>query len=101
MATTIPSSGSSTSRSHWMRSTNAPPMHSPGPATVLMTADTIGGVWTYSMELARGLTARGTQVNLATMGELMAPEQREEANAIQGLHVIESTYKLEWMDSPW
>jgi hypothetical protein len=30
--------------------------------TVLMTADTVGGVWTYAAELARELDARGVDV---------------------------------------
>lgn len=71
------------------------------PGTVLMTGDTVGGVWTYAMELARGLTSRGTRVILATMGAPMSACQREEAVGIRGLRVIESSYKLEWMDKPW
>ena len=31
----------------------------PLPRRVLMTADTVGGVWTYAIELARGLAERG------------------------------------------
>ena len=40
----------------------------PLPRKVLMTADTVGGVWTYAVELARGLADRGVEVALATMG---------------------------------
>ena len=35
---------------------------------VLMTADTVGGVWTYALDLARKLAGRGCEVTLATMG---------------------------------
>ena len=40
-----------------------------GPGVVLMTADPIGGVWSYALELAGGLhRAAGTRTVLATMG---------------------------------
>src|SRR5438477_5985605 len=42
---------------------------------VLMTADTLGGVWEYSMELARGLAAEGIRVLLATLGRLPSRAQ--------------------------
>lgn len=71
------------------------------PGTVLITADTVGGVWTYATELSRGLTSKGTHVILATMGGPISACQREEAAAIRGLRVIESSYKLEWMEKPW
>jgi glycogen synthase len=45
------------------------------PKHVLMTSDTLGGVWTYSIELARELTRAGIHVSLATMGNPLRPEQ--------------------------
>jgi glycogen synthase len=68
---------------------------------VLMTADTIGGVWTYALDLARGLGERGVQVALATMGGPLSTHQAREAAGIGSLTVFESTYKLEWMADPW
>lgn len=68
---------------------------------VLMTADTVGGVWTYALELARGLAAEGVTTTLATMGEPLAPDQRAEAARVPGLQVEESAFRLEWMDDPW
>lgn len=63
---------------------------------VLMTTDTVGGVWTYAIDLARVLSSMGTQVVLATMGSPMSPHQRREAEtATAELH--ESSYRLEWM----
>ncbi|RYD78047.1 MAG: glycosyltransferase, partial [Verrucomicrobiaceae bacterium] len=56
---------------------------------------------TYAMDLARGLNARGTEVILATMGGPMSASQREEVAAMRGLRVIESSFKLEWMEEPW
>jgi glycosyltransferase involved in cell wall biosynthesis len=63
-----------------------------------MTADTVGGVWTYAVELARGLAREGVEVFLATMGAPLCPDQRREAD---GLRVLESSYRLEWMQDPW
>jgi glycosyltransferase involved in cell wall biosynthesis len=75
---------------------------SPGtPGRILMTADTIGGVWTYAMELARALGEEGVEVILASMGELATSEQRREAGAIGNLELVESRYRLPWMDHPW
>lgn len=73
----------------------------PLPRKVLMTADTVGGVWTYAIELARGLAERGVEVALATMGGPLNDSQREKADRIPRLKVFESTFKLEWMEDPW
>lgn len=70
--------------------------------TVLMTADTVGGVWTYAMELSRGLIARGWRVHLATMGAPLTAHQRAQARSLRSeLRLHESRYKLEWMPQPW
>ncbi|MBV9125264.1 MAG: glycosyltransferase family 4 protein [Planctomycetes bacterium] len=66
-----------------------------------MTADTIGGVWTFALELARALGRKGVEVVLATMGARLTPEQWAEARPIAGLDVRESTFQLEWMADPW
>src|SRR5690242_4341236 len=71
------------------------------PASVLMTADTLGGVWTYALELARGLSSHGLRVELATMGAHPSRQQRMQALSISYLRVHESNYRLEWMDDPW
>jgi glycogen(starch) synthase len=66
-----------------------------------MTADTVGGVWTYSLELTRALAPHGVEVTLATMGAPLTPGQWEEARALSNLQVEQSTFQLEWMDEPW
>jgi len=66
-----------------------------------MTADAAGGVWTYALELARGLGLQGIQTIIATMGPLPSADQKAEATDIEGLQLRESNYKLEWMDNPW
>jgi glycogen(starch) synthase len=70
------------------------------PRHILMTADTVGGVWTYAIELSRGLSNRGVRVSLATMGAHLSEMQRRQAR-ICGVDIYESTFKLEWMDRPW
>ena len=68
---------------------------------VLMTTDTIGGVWSYCLELCRALRPAGVTVALATMGPPPSDDQRSEAQAVQNIQLFESTFKLEWMDNPW
>src|SRR5437762_5121294 len=68
---------------------------------VLMTADTVGGVWTYALELARALGEQGIEVALATMGAALKEEQKAEAQALPRLEIFESEFRLEWMEDPW
>jgi glycogen synthase len=70
------------------------------PRRVLMTADTVGGVWSYALELARGLELWDVQVALATMGRRLSREQRKEVRKLRNTVVSESAYKLEWMEKP-
>jgi glycogen(starch) synthase len=73
----------------------------PVPRRIIMTADTIGGVWTYALELIQGLLPHGVEVVLATMGAPLSRSQREEVAGIRNLTIAESCYKLEWMPDPW
>lgn len=66
---------------------------------MLMTADTVGGVWTYALELARALYDH--EIVLATMGAPLSADQWAAARAIPNLTICESAYKLEWMRDPW
>ncbi|MBZ4419424.1 glycosyltransferase family 4 protein [Myxococcus sp. RHSTA-1-4] len=66
-----------------------------------MTADTVGGVWTYALELARALAPHGVEVTLATMGAPLSEAQWAQARALPNLAVEESRFALEWMDDPW
>ena len=71
------------------------------PFRVLMTADTLGGVWTYAIELIKALDFYGVEVALATMGGNLNPRQHEQVVALPNLTLYESKYQLEWMDNPW
>lgn len=63
---------------------------------VLMTADTLGGVWTYTVELAHALRARDIEVHVATMGAPLTSAQRAQ---VSGIAIHESAYRLEWMQA--
>jgi glycosyltransferase involved in cell wall biosynthesis len=68
---------------------------------ILMTADAIGGVWTYALELARALAPYDVEIALATMGREVSPAAREELDELRHVTLLESSAKLEWMDQPW
>ena len=68
---------------------------------VLLTADTVGGVWTYAVELIRALGQLHVEIALATMGASLNSDQRKEINRLRNVEVYESAFKLEWMESPW
>jgi glycosyltransferase involved in cell wall biosynthesis len=64
---------------------------------VLMTADAVGGVWRYVLELARGLEGEGAHFALAIMGGELKPDEREEAAALANVVLFERPFRLEWM----
>jgi glycogen synthase len=68
---------------------------------ILMTADPIGGVWQYALELCEALKSRNATMLLATLGAELTPSQRREVARLQHVELRESRYCLEWMDSPW
>ena len=71
------------------------------PQNILMTADTMGGVWNYSLQLSRALAKHNITVHLATMGNAPSNEQMKETAFIDNLKIYPSSYQLEWMDNPW
>lgn len=68
---------------------------------VLMTVDTVGGVWTYGLDLARGLIAEGVEVLLAAVGPRIDEAQRRDAESCSGLTLEFREARLEWMQDPW
>lgn len=65
---------------------------------ILMTTDNIGGVWTFAIDMARGLEKHGAEVVLAVIGEPLTFRQKRELSGIAYRHF---TAKQEWMDNPW
>jgi len=68
---------------------------------VLMTVDTVGGVWTYALELADALEPHGVEVVLAAMGPPPVPEQRAELARSAAVELHCEDVRLEWMEEPW
>jgi glycogen(starch) synthase len=68
---------------------------------ILMTADAVGGVWTFALELARALTPFGLSTTIATMGPKPSADQLAAAAGIPGLDIVIGDFQLEWMDDPW
>lgn len=68
---------------------------------ILITADTVGGVWQYTVELVRELAAQGARVAIATMGAAVTDAQRAQLRDMHSVELHESCYRLEWMDDPW
>ncbi len=66
-----------------------------------MTADSVGGVWTYALELADALAAHDVEVVLATMGAQLTPGQRAELRRSRVARAFADSLKLEWMEDPW
>ena len=69
---------------------------------VLMTTDTVGGVWTFTRELAQQLTLRGHSVALVSFGRIPSGEQNAWAEAMKMAHpdlfvFCSSDTPLEWM----
>lgn len=64
---------------------------------VLMTADAVGGVWSYALDLARGLSAAGTRVTLAVLGPAPDAAQRAAAAALPDLTLEETGLPLDWL----
>lgn len=71
------------------------------PRRILMTADTVGGVWTYAIELARALKSANVEVILAAMGGRASQAQRSQAATLENVRLHDSEFSLEWMQEPW
>jgi glycogen synthase len=67
----------------------------PRPLKVLMTADTVGGVWSYTVGLCAALPE--IRFVVATMGPRPGHTQREEVARLDNVVLEEGDYRLEWM----
>jgi glycogen synthase len=67
-----------------------------------MTADAVGGVWHYVIQLAALLARAGNiRVMLAVMGPPPTEAQLADAAAVPGLSVRSGQFALEWMPGAW
>ena len=63
---------------------------------LVMTADAVGGVWTYAVDLARGLQAHGVETVLALNGPAPAEPALAAARAA-GIEVVLTGLPLDWL----
>jgi glycogen(starch) synthase len=78
----------------------SPPQPSRGmrrPRRVLMTTDTVGGVWTYSLDLCRGLERHGISVMLVSLGRMPDRTQTRQAAELPNVVLVPTAFRLEWM----
>jgi hypothetical protein len=61
---------------------------------ILMTTDTKGGVWSYSIELSRAIAGHGIRISLVTSGDPLTKDQRREAARVPRLAVCEGRPEL-------
>jgi glycosyltransferase involved in cell wall biosynthesis len=72
---------------------------SPSPATaphVLMSADAVGGVWQYSLDLAAGLVRRGLAVTVAVLGPAPSDARISAAERDTGARIVATGLPLDW-----
>ncbi len=62
---------------------------------VLMTADAVGGVWQYALDLAQGLHRHGVETTLAVLGPAPSADQQATAEAA-GAAIILTGLPLDW-----
>ncbi|MBV9249127.1 MAG: glycosyltransferase family 4 protein [Acetobacteraceae bacterium] len=67
------------------------------PRQVMLTTDTVGGVWRYTMELAAGFARSGARVMVVTMGPPPDASQRAELHALRGVRLIQASVQLDWL----
>jgi glycogen synthase len=65
---------------------------------VLITSDTVGGVWTYTQELVTGLSQAGHEITLVSFGKLPLPHQTAWMQTLQRVDYRPTEYRLEWME---
>lgn len=63
---------------------------------LFMTADAVGGVWTYALDLAAGLSAHGVRTVLAVVGPTPSPQQLDQAATAPGLTLLATGLPLDW-----
>src|SRR4051812_16241630 len=71
------------------------------PLRILMTTDAVGGVWQYTVDLARALADRGAELLVAVLGPGPSHEQRTELQSLARIVLAEKTFALEWEPNSW
>lgn len=66
------------------------------PARVLLSTDAVGGVWSYTIDLARGLADRGIEPVMAVLGPPPTEDKVQQAKEIFGLRMVATGLPLDW-----
>lgn len=64
---------------------------------VLVTSDTVSGVWDYTRELVSGMAHAGVRVTLISMGEIPTAEQTQWMEGLAGVDYRPTAFRVEWM----
>jgi glycosyltransferase involved in cell wall biosynthesis len=64
---------------------------------ILITTDTVGGVWNYTRELVTGLVRRGVRVTLVSFGGMPTTAQSAWLAEVHGVRYLPTGFGLEWM----
>jgi glycosyltransferase involved in cell wall biosynthesis len=65
---------------------------------IMMTADAVGGAWTFATALARAIAVRHGAVHLVVMGPPPAPHQLASIRDVSNIFVEVTDLALEWQD---
>lgn len=68
---------------------------------ILMTTDTVGGVWHYTLDLASCMLEEQISVVLLAMGPKPDKAQQAQVDKLSNVKFYHMSCKLEWMDDPW
>ncbi len=70
---------------------------------ILITTDTVGGVWTYTTDLALCLSDEKIEVVLVAMGPSLSKGKQTDIKNFKkhGITFYHQKNRLEWMDDPW
>lgn len=67
---------------------------------IFMTADAVGGVWQYALDVAGGLRSHGIATTLAVLGPAPSDHQMVQAGSL-GVELIVTNLPLDWTAERW
>lgn len=68
---------------------------------ILMTTDTVGGVWNFTVSLCSVLARQGVRILVAAFGPRPSDGQWSAIRDLQGVDLAWRELKLCWMQEPW
>lgn len=79
----------------------SPPTNSGPQPRILLTADTVGGVWTFACDLVEAIAQAGGSTLLAAIGPTLSRSQARTARDLPHCEFHHRAARLEWMADPW